>query len=58
VHCRWDATIGMNPISPQQQIISTLSTDDKESCRQGFAADGQLNTYGSLDWRYIPLKIL
>jgi len=48
----------MNPISPQQQIVGTLSIDDKESRRQSFAADGQFNTYSSLDRGHIPLKIL
>ena len=44
MHNRWYATIGMNPISSQQQTVWPFPIYNKESSRKSLTVDGQINT--------------
>jgi hypothetical protein len=47
VQARWHTAIGMNPITPKNQIIATLDVGDKKCHSQSLASNGELHVSNS-----------
>jgi hypothetical protein len=48
VHGRWDAAIGMDPIPPKQQAVSSFAFNDKEGHGQSLGSDHQVHLHAAL----------
>ena len=58
VHCRWDATIRVYPITTEQHIVGPFAINNKESSGKGLTADGEVDAECSAGGGHVALKIL
>jgi hypothetical protein len=48
VHGRWDAAIGMDPVLPKQQAVSSFAFNDKEGREHSLGSDHQVHVHAAL----------